>query len=81
MGVKLGGLFEARRIAIDDLAGRRIAIDGHNILYQFLSSIRSRQGEPLSSVTKVMIASAGAFLALLILSKLMRYLKRKVLTA
>ena len=47
MGVKLGGLIEARRVAIDDLAGRRIAIDGHNILYQFLSIIRSRQGEPL----------------------------------
>ena len=47
MGVKLGGLVEARRVSIDDLAGRRIAIDGHNILYQFLSSIRSRQGDPL----------------------------------
>jgi flap endonuclease-1 len=47
LGVKLGGLVEARRVAIDDLAGRRIAIDGHNILYQFLSSIRSRQGDPL----------------------------------
>ena len=57
MGVKLGGLVEARRVAIDDLAGRRIAIDGHNILYQFLSIIRSRQGEPLSSVTKAMIAA------------------------
>ena len=47
MGVKLGGLVEARKVSIDDLAGRRIAIDGHNILYQFLSIIRSRQGEPL----------------------------------
>jgi flap endonuclease-1 len=47
LGVKLGGLVEARRVAIDDLSGRRIAIDGHNILYQFLSSIRSRQGDPL----------------------------------
>ena len=47
MGVKLGGLVEARRVSIDDLAGRRIAIDGHNILYQFLSSIRGRQGDPL----------------------------------
>jgi flap endonuclease-1 len=47
MGVKLGGLVEARRVAIDDLAGKRVAIDGHNILYQFLSIIRSRQGDPL----------------------------------
>ncbi len=47
MGVKLGGLVEAKKVAIDDLAGRRIAMDGHNILYQFLAIIRSRQGEPL----------------------------------
>jgi flap endonuclease-1 len=47
LGVKLGSLVEARRVTVADLAGRRIAIDGHNILYQFLSSIRSRQGDPL----------------------------------
>jgi flap endonuclease-1 len=47
MGVKLGGLIEPRQVSINDLAGRKIAIDGHNILYQFLSIIRSRQGDPL----------------------------------
>jgi len=47
LGVKLGGLVEAKKVAIDDLAGRKVAFDGHNILYQFLSIIRSRQGEPL----------------------------------
>ena len=47
MGVKLGGLVEARKFAITDLAGRKVAMDGHNILYQFLAIIRSRQGEPL----------------------------------
>lgn len=47
MGVKLGGLAEARHVAIDDLAGRRVAFDGHNILYQFLAIIRGRGGEPL----------------------------------
>ena len=47
MGVKLGGLVEAKKVAIDDLAGRKIAMDGHNVLYQFLAIIRSRQGEPL----------------------------------
>jgi flap endonuclease-1 len=47
LGVKLGGLVEAKKVAIDDLAGRKIAMDGHNILYQFLAIIRSRQGEPL----------------------------------
>ena len=47
MGVQLGDLVEAKRIAIGDLAGRRIAFDGHNILYQFLAIIRGRRGEPL----------------------------------
>ena len=47
MGVKLGGLVEAKKIAIDDLSGRKIVMDGHNVLYQFLAIIRSRQGEPL----------------------------------
>jgi hypothetical protein len=44
LGVKLGGLVEAKKVAIDDLAGRKIAMDGHNVLYQFLAIIRSRQG-------------------------------------
>lgn len=47
MGVKLGDLVEPRRLAIDDLAGRAVAFDGNNILYQFLSIIRGRSGEPL----------------------------------
>ncbi|MCW3979653.1 MAG: flap endonuclease-1, partial [Candidatus Bathyarchaeota archaeon] len=47
MGVQLGGLVDARKIAIDDLAGRSIAFDGHNILYQFLAIIRGRDGKPL----------------------------------
>jgi flap endonuclease-1 len=47
VGVKLGDLVEARKIAIDDLAGRAVAFDGNNILYQFLSIIRGRSGEPL----------------------------------
>ncbi len=47
MGVQLGGLVEARKVAIEDLAGRSIAFDGHNILYQFLAIIRGRDGRPL----------------------------------
>lgn len=47
MGVQLGDLVKARKIAIEDLASRRIAFDGHNILYQFLAIIRGRRGEPL----------------------------------
>ena len=47
MGVKLGGLVEAKKVAIDDLSGRTLALDGHNVLYQFLAVIRGRGGEPL----------------------------------
>jgi len=47
LGVQLGGLVEARKISIGDLAGRSIAFDGQNVLYQFLAIIRGRQGEPL----------------------------------
>jgi len=47
LGVQLGGLVEAGKVAIGDLAGRSIAFDGHNVLYQFLAIIRGRSGEPL----------------------------------
>jgi flap endonuclease-1 len=47
LGVKLGGLVEAKKVAIDSLSGRTLALDGHNILYQFLAIIRGRGGEPL----------------------------------
>ena len=47
MGVQLGDLVDPRNIAIKDLAGRKVAFDGNNILYQFLSIIRGRDGQPL----------------------------------
>jgi flap endonuclease-1 len=47
LGVQLGGLIEARKVAIDDLAGRAVVFDGHNVLYQFLAIIRGRDGRPL----------------------------------
>jgi len=47
MGVKLGDIVDARRISISDLAGEIVAFDGNNILYQFLSIIRGRDGQPL----------------------------------
>jgi flap endonuclease-1 len=47
LGVQLGDLVESRKVAIEDLTGRTIAFDGNNIIYQFLSIIRGKQGEPL----------------------------------
>lgn len=47
MGVQLGGLAEKRPITIDELSGRKVAVDAFNTIYQFLSSIRQRDGTPL----------------------------------
>lgn len=47
MGVDIGDLFKWEKISFDDLRDRIIAIDAHNVLYQFLSSIRQRDGTPL----------------------------------
>lgn len=47
MGVNLGDLVEKREISLKDLFGKTIAIDAHNILYQFLSIIRQPDGTPL----------------------------------
>ncbi len=47
MGVDISGLVERKKIALEDLAGRSIAIDAFNTLYQFLSMIRQPDGTPL----------------------------------
>ncbi len=48
MGVNLSELVSPREAEFQDLAGRSVAIDAHNTLYQFLSIIRDRMtGEPL----------------------------------
>jgi flap endonuclease-1 len=47
MGVDIGDLFRWEKISMEDLHDRVIAIDAHNVLYQFLASIRQRDGTPL----------------------------------
>lgn len=47
MGVDLGSLVKGRSITFSELAGKKIAIDAHNALYQFLAIIRQPTGEPL----------------------------------
>ncbi|MCU0852560.1 MAG: flap structure-specific endonuclease, partial [Thermoplasmata archaeon] len=37
MGVDISDLVEAKRISLEDLSGRSVAIDAFNTLYQFLS--------------------------------------------
>jgi len=47
MGVDLGDLFKKEKCAFQDFRDRIIVIDAHNVLHQFLSSIRGRDGTPL----------------------------------
>lgn len=47
MGVDISALIEGRKTTLQDLAGRSIAIDAFNTLYQFLSMIRQPDGTPL----------------------------------
>jgi flap endonuclease-1 len=47
MGVQLQEFVKARPIEFKSLAGKKIAVDAMNSIYQFLSSIRQPTGEPL----------------------------------
>lgn len=47
MGVDLSTIVEKHEITLESLAGKKIAIDAHNVLYQFLASIRQPDGTPL----------------------------------
>ena len=49
MGVDIGDLFRWEKISFDDLSDKVISIDAHNVLYQFLASIRQRDGTPLKN--------------------------------
>ncbi len=47
MGIKLSEIVPKRTLNFDELAGKKIAVDASNMLYQFLSSIRQPDGTPL----------------------------------
>src|SRR5579862_3670977 len=47
MGVNLRDIAEPEKIALEDLSGRKLAIDAFNTLYQFLSIIRGETGDLL----------------------------------
>lgn len=44
MGLPLRELVTPRELAWEELAGRTLAVDGYNALYQFLATIRGRDG-------------------------------------
>ena len=47
MAVDLSKLVSRRKIGIEELNGKRIAVDAYNVLYQFLTIIRQQDGTPL----------------------------------
>jgi len=48
MGVQISGIIPKTEIQLENLSGKKVAIDAYNILFQFLSIIRQRDtGEPL----------------------------------
>ncbi len=48
MGVNLRDIVSKREIAFEALKGKVLAIDAYNILYQFLTTIRTPDGRPLT---------------------------------
>ena len=48
MGVKLSQIINRREIDFKELENKKIAIDFSNAVYQFLASIRQRDGTPLT---------------------------------
>jgi hypothetical protein len=52
MGVALTPIISKQTIDLEDLAGRRLAVDGNAELYQFLALIRLRDGTPLMSTSR-----------------------------
>lgn len=47
MGVDLGDLVEGEEVTLQELGDKELAVDAMNVLYQFLSIIRQRDGTPL----------------------------------
>ena len=48
MGVQIKDILEYEEISLSSLTNKKIAIDSFNMLYQFLSSIRQPDGNPLT---------------------------------
>ncbi len=47
MGLKISELIPKKEIKFEELSNKKIAVDASQMLYQFLSSIRQRDGTPL----------------------------------
>ena len=62
MGTQIKSLLTVKEILLNDLKGKTLAIDSYNLLYQFLTTIRSRDGSLLmDSKGKVTSHLVGLF--------------------
>ncbi len=48
MGVNLKDIFERKELSLDEFSGRILAVDAYNMLYQFLTTIRTPEGQLLT---------------------------------
>ncbi len=49
MGLKFKGIVVKKKIRMESLRGKVLAVDGQNMLYQFLTTIRGPDGSPLTN--------------------------------
>ncbi|MFH1247395.1 MAG: flap endonuclease-1 [Candidatus Micrarchaeota archaeon] len=47
MGVDIGSILEKRQTSLEELGGKKLAVDAFNTLYQFITIIRQPDGTPL----------------------------------
>jgi flap endonuclease-1 len=50
MGLQIREIIPSKEISIADLKGRVLAVDSHNMLYQFLTTMRQADGTPLTDL-------------------------------
>ncbi|HUI38414.1 MAG TPA: flap structure-specific endonuclease, partial [Thermoplasmata archaeon] len=48
MGLPFHDIVTSEELPWESLAGRQLAVDGNNAIYQFLATIRQRDGQPFS---------------------------------
>jgi flap endonuclease-1 len=64
LGVQLRDLFPQHPIPIGWHAGKRVAVDGHNVAFRYLTSIRSRTGDVLRNAEGRVTSHLYGFLGL-----------------
>lgn len=62
MGTAIGDLIERENIDLEDLQNKVIAVDAHNILYQFLTTIRGPDGKPLMDANGIVTSHLAGLL-------------------